>query len=124
MRSSIRTKRKISNPKATGALLLSSATLGLAMSNAPAWAKNVGPTNCGALAGFVISQAGKQLNNSPIAPPGVSISSTTPVSAAIQPASGPNLAYCKVVFQLEPAITIQVGLPLNSVDGGTGSTVV
>jgi Tannase and feruloyl esterase len=118
MRSSIRTKRKI--PKATEALLLSSTALGLAMSNAPAWAKNAGPINCSALAGFVISQAGKQLNNTPIAPPGVTITSTTPVTAAIQPASAPNLAYCKVVFQLEPAITIQVGLPLNSVDGGTG----
>jgi hypothetical protein len=49
-----------------------------------------------------------------------------PVSAGIvpaapaTPASPASLAYCQVTFQLQPAITIEVGLPLNAADGGTG----
>jgi hypothetical protein len=85
-----------------------------------AMAKEQQPMNCAALAGFVTTKAGAALNTKPIAPLGISISSATPVTAAIVPAAAPNLAYCQVVFQLEPAITIEVGLPLNTADGGTG----
>jgi hypothetical protein len=79
------------------------------------------PTNCAALAAFVTQRAGNQLNKNPVNPgPTTSISSATPVTAAVVPASEANQAYCEVVFQLEPAITIEIGLPLNTADGGTG----
>jgi hypothetical protein len=46
------------------------------------------------------------------------------VTSAIVPASGPNVAHCRVdlLFGESPQqnINIRVGLPLNSVDGGTG----
>ncbi len=46
------------------------------------------------------------------------------VSAAIVPASGPNKPYCQVnvLYGTSPEqnINIRIGLPLNSVDGGTG----
>jgi feruloyl esterase len=78
------------------------------------------PLRCSALADYVQKAAEERLNLNPIAPNGTAIRSGTPVTAAVQPLSGSNLAYCEVVFQLEPAITIRVGLPLNSADGGTG----
>jgi hypothetical protein len=88
--------------------------------------------NCASLAGLVEHVAGFALNKNPIAPPGLTLppgqtlSAATPVSAGIVPAAaaiaplGASLAYCQVTFQLEPAITIEVGLPLNAADGGTG----
>jgi len=78
------------------------------------------PLSCSALAAVVVKEAGESLNNNPIAPAGIAITSATPVIAAIAPASAPHLAYCQVVFQLTPAITIRVGLPLNAPDGGQG----
>ncbi len=46
------------------------------------------------------------------------------VTSSIIPASGPNVAYCQVNLTYgkspEQNINIRVGLPLNSVDGGTG----
>jgi len=46
------------------------------------------------------------------------------VKSAIIPAGGPNVSYCQVdiLYSSTPAqnINIRVGLPLNSVDGGTG----
>ena len=46
------------------------------------------------------------------------------VTSAIQPASGSTPAYCRVdiLYGTNPDqnINIRVGLPLNSVDGGTG----
>ena len=44
------------------------------------------PMSCAALAAFVTKQAGNQLNENPINPGGTSISSATPVTAAIVPA--------------------------------------
>jgi hypothetical protein len=45
-------------------------------------------------------------------------------SSAIQPASGPNVAYCRVAFlygtKPEQNINIAVGLPLSVADGGSG----
>jgi len=82
------------------------------------------PMNCSALAAFVKQEAGSSLNLNPFAPlpvaPQTSITAAQPVIAQIVPAASNNLAYCSVAFQLNPAITIQVGLPLNSLDGGTG----
>jgi hypothetical protein len=78
-------------------------------------------TPCYELARVVQMQAGAQLNLQPISPQaGINISAGTPVTATIVPASGTDLSYCQVVFQLLPAITIEVGLPLNTSDGGTG----
>jgi hypothetical protein len=88
---------------------------------APAMAAQAQPIKCSALAAFVAQEAHSRLNTNPINPGSTtSLSSATPVTAAIVPASGSDLPYCQVVFQLEPAITIQVGLPLNTADGGTG----
>ena len=46
------------------------------------------------------------------------------VTSAIQAASGPNVAYCRVSVlygnSVNENINIVVGLPLNSLDGGTG----
>ncbi|HEU0199113.1 MAG TPA: tannase/feruloyl esterase family alpha/beta hydrolase [Burkholderiaceae bacterium] len=46
------------------------------------------------------------------------------VTSAIIPASGPNLSYCQVdvLYGTSPEqnINVRVGLPLNSLDGGTG----
>jgi hypothetical protein len=79
------------------------------------------PVTCTALAAFVKNEAGSHLNKSPISPntTNFTINSTTPVMAVVHPAAGNNLAYCEVVFQLEPFITIEVGLPLNAVDTTT-----
>lgn len=77
--------------------------------------------HCFDLAAVVQKQAGKNLNQKPISPQtGINISPGTPVTATVVPASGNDLAYCQVVFQLLPAITIEVGLPLNELDGGQG----
>jgi hypothetical protein len=80
------------------------------------------PVNCTALAAYVKKEAATHLNKNPINPntTNFTISSSTPVTSKIIPASGPNLSYCQVVFQLEPFMTIEVGLPLNSADSGTG----
>jgi hypothetical protein len=78
------------------------------------------PVTCTDLAAFVMKTP-SSLNKSPISPSGsFTISSSTPVTSKIIPAAGPNLSYCQVVFQLEPFITIEVGLPLNSADNGPG----
>ena len=104
---------------------LSTALVGLlALAADPAAAKDrphsKQPLTCTALAGVVMKEAGRSLNKNPIAPSGFTISSATPVTAAVVPASGSHLPYCQVVFQLDTAITIQVGLPLNVLDGGQG----
>src|SRR5271169_6293839 len=108
------TKSKARSSVALAAALLGSVALGPLLFAAPA--KAATPMNCSALAAFVTSQAKKNLNKAPVAPSGTTISSATPVTAVIKPASGSNLAYCQVVFQLDPAITIEVGLPLNTAD--------
>ena len=68
---------------------------------------NAAPIGCSAVAGTV---SGK---------PGVKS-----VTSALQPASGSNVAYCKVSIlygnSANENINIVVGLPLNSTDGGTG----
>ena len=113
----------LSNVRALGAASAVLISSGLFVTATPAWAKPPAPEpmNCSALAAFVTQQAGKQLNTNPVNPGATtSISSATPVTAEIVPAGSGNLAYCQVVFQLEPAITIEVGLPLNTLDGGTG----
>jgi pimeloyl-ACP methyl ester carboxylesterase len=76
---------------------------------------------CTDLAAFVQKEAGSHLNKNPISPntTSITISSTTPVTSKIIPAVGNTLSYCQVVFQLEPFMTIEVGLPLNSVDTTT-----
>jgi pimeloyl-ACP methyl ester carboxylesterase len=80
------------------------------------------PVGCTALAAFVKKEAATHLNLKPISPGGsFTINSTTPVTSKVIAASGPNLSYCQVVFQLEPFMTIEVGLPLNTVDSGTGA---
>jgi Tannase and feruloyl esterase len=105
----------------TIACLLTALVCLLAVGADPAAAKNSNPLpTCSALAGVVVKEAGKRLNKTPIAPAGFTISSATPVTATVIPASAPHLTYCQVVFQLNPAITIQVGLPLNPTDGGVG----
>jgi hypothetical protein len=88
--------------------------------------------NCASLAAVVAREAGPTLNKNPIAPPGLTLppgqalSASSPISAGIVPAaaataeSAASLAYCQVTFQLQPAITIEVGLPLSAADGGTG----
>jgi pimeloyl-ACP methyl ester carboxylesterase len=79
------------------------------------------PVTCTALAAFVTKEAGSHLNKSPIGPAGTTITSMTPVTAQIIPATTggrPSLSYCQVVFQLEPFMTIEVGLPLSMADGG------
>jgi hypothetical protein len=79
------------------------------------------PIHCSGLGAVVTNEAAEVLNRSPVSPQqGVNISAATPVTASIVAAAGQNLAYCQVVFQLKPAITVQVGLPLNPVDGGEG----
>jgi hypothetical protein len=79
------------------------------------------PVQCSALAAYVRAQAGEGLNLNPISPSSsLAISSTTPVTSTVVPAAGTTVSYCQVAFQLEPAITIEVGLPLNAMDGGTG----
>jgi feruloyl esterase len=79
------------------------------------------PMHCADLATFVTDEAGQRLNKNPVSPSSaITISSATPVTAAIVPAAQGTLTYCQVVFQLNPAITIQVGLPLNEFDGGQG----
>jgi hypothetical protein len=88
------------------------------------------PVTCTDLAAFVKTEAATHLNKSPIAPPNnppITISSSTPVTAQIIPASAgeppfipATISYCQVIFQLEPFMTIEVGLPLNSVDNGPG----
>jgi hypothetical protein len=84
------------------------------------------PVACTALAAYVKKEAATHLNLNPINPNATNftISSSTPVTSKIIPASGPNLSYCQVVFQLEPFMTIEVGLPLNSVDGATPASGV
>jgi len=108
----------------TGALL-GSVAAGPIMLAMPASAKavknNQMPISCSNLEAVVTQQAGKRLNTNPIAPSGTTISATTPVTAQVTPAAGSNKAYCQVVFQLDTAITIRVGLPLNPVDFGTGT---
>ncbi|MGB6417548.1 MAG: hypothetical protein WBF50_13250, partial [Pseudolabrys sp.] len=68
---------------------------------------NAAPIGCSAVAGTV---SGK---------PGVKS-----VTSALQPASGSNVAYCKVSIlygnSANENINIVVGLPLNTTDGGTG----
>src|SRR5262249_32279927 len=68
--------------------------------------KTTGPIGCAAVAATVTG-------------PGVKS-----VSSAIQPAAGSNVAYCKVSIlygtSADQNINIFVGLPLNSLDGGTG----
>ena len=68
---------------------------------------NAAPIGCSAVAGTV---SGK---------PGVKS-----VTSALQPASGSNVAYCKVSIlygnSASENINIVVGLPLNTTDGGTG----
>jgi hypothetical protein len=107
------------------AACLSTALVGLlALAADPVAAKDRAhskqPLTCSALAGVVMKEAGRSLNKDPIAPSGFTISSATPVTATVVPASGSHLPYCQVVFQLDTAITIQVGLPLNTLDGGQG----
>jgi hypothetical protein len=76
------------------------------------------PVACSSLAFLVHREA--KLNRNPLDPGGAGITAATPVLANVVPAAGPNPAYCRVVFQLKPYKTIQVGLPLNTVDGGSG----
>ncbi|MBR1175250.1 tannase/feruloyl esterase family alpha/beta hydrolase [Bradyrhizobium sp. KB893862 SZCCT0404] len=98
--------------------LLSSVAL-LPMQLTPAAA--VTPMSCTSLAAYVTQQAGEALNPNPISPSSsITISSATPVTAKVIAAAQGNLSYCQVVFQIAPAITIQVGLPLNQTDGGSG----
>src|ERR1700722_6714566 len=73
------------------------------------------PVACTALAEYVMKTS-TSLNKNPISPSGsFTISATTPVTAVVKPAAGNTLSYCQVVFQLEPFMTIEVGLPLNTV---------
>lgn len=127
---------------ATAAIsLLSSVALGPLMLASPtAAAVQPNGLNCTALAQIVINGAGNKLNpknNSPVVNPssGTSIAtfqgfnSANPVLARIISGTGTAAAYCQVVFQLNSgpnvgdAMTIEVGLPLNANDGGTGTGV-
>jgi Tannase and feruloyl esterase len=114
------TKSNARRLAATVAVLLISVVAGPLVLAKPTSAKQA-RMNCSALVAFVTKEAGEELNTNPINPgPSTSISSATPVTASVISASGGDLAYCQVVFQLEPAITIEIGLPLNTADGGTG----
>jgi Tannase and feruloyl esterase len=114
-------KRSLRDSAVSAAVLLSSIAVVPFVVASPASAWEHAPMHCSSLAAFVAQQAGKQLNKNPVNPgASTSISAATPVTAAIIPASSPDLSYCQVVFQLEPAMTIEVGLPLNTADGGTG----
>ena len=108
--------------RAIAAGLLSSVALGPLLGATPAAAAWGKPVSCASLATYVAQQPG--VNQTPVDPGGTGlapISSSNPVQTAIVPAANGNLSYCQVVFQLNPAITINVGLPLNTVDAGTGA---
>ena len=115
--------------------LLSSVALGPLLLVTPA-AAAVQPNgvNCSALAQIVKNGAGNKLNpnnNSPVVSPSTSsfpgFNSANPVLARIINGTNSAAAYCQVVFQLNSgpnlgdAMTIEVGLPLNTLDGGTGT---
>jgi Tannase and feruloyl esterase len=124
--------------------LLCSVALGPFALPVPANARPPQPIQCSALAAWVQKEAGSALNLIPFtpvpgsgaavpggsmgggsnggAPNGQTLSAANPVIAAVVPAKAPDLSYCAVVFQIKPAITIEIGLPLNTVDGGTGGT--
>jgi len=92
--------------KFTGVLVLTIMTMGVVL---PAWADT--PQPCATLA---TNPASGIAGNPDIKSAG----------SAIVPASGPDVAYCKVQLlygtKANQNINIVVGLPLNSVDGGTG----
>ena len=117
--------------------LLSSVALGPLVLATPA-AAAVQPTgvNCTALAQIVKNGAGNKLNpnnNTPVVNPSSTtsfqISNNNPVTAKIINGTNSAAAYCQVVFQLNSgpsendAMTIEIGLPLNALDGGTGTGV-
>jgi tannase/feruloyl esterase len=115
-------KRSLRDSAVSAAVLLSCVAGGsfVIASPAAAW-ENPKPVSCASLAAYMAKQPG--INLTPIDPGGTGlppITSSTPIQAAIVPAAGSTLSYCQVVFQLNPAITINVGLPLNTVDGATG----
>src|ERR1700722_11896105 len=126
---------------AAAAGLLSSVALGPLMLVTPA-AASVQPNgiNCAALVQIVINGAGNKLkpkNNSPVVNPAAGTSTATfqgfnsanPVLARIISGTNTAAAYCQVVFQLNSgpnvgdAMTIEVVLPLNTLDGGAGTGV-
>ena len=114
------------------AFFLCSVAIGPFFLNSPARAdgdkhKRAQPLSCSALAAYVQKEAGEGLNLNPITPvdrfdntTNFEISSATPVTSNVIPAAGSDASYCQVVFQLKPFITIEIGLPLNAVDGGGG----
>ena len=108
--------------RALAAGLLSAIALGSFATATPAAAGASGAANCASLAAWVAQQPG--INKAPVDPgePGSRlITAAKPVQAATVTAAEGNLPYCQVVFQLSPAITINVGLPLNRADGGNGA---
>ena len=108
--------------RALAAGLLSAIALGSFATATPAAAGASGAANCASLAAWVAQQPG--INKAPVDPGGTGlppITAAKPVQAATVPAAEGNLPYCQVVFQLSPAITINVGLPLNRADGGNGA---
>jgi len=121
--------------RSAAAGLLSSVALGpLILATPAAAAVQPNGVNCTALAQIVINGAGNKLNpknNSPVVSPSGSftISNNNPVTANIINGTNRAAAYCQVVFQLNSgpnendAMTIEVGLPLNPLDGGTGTGV-
>jgi hypothetical protein len=112
----------ISYCRAIAAGLLSSVALVPFVTATPAAAGANNAVSCASLAAWVAHQPG--INKTPVDPGGTGlppITAATPVQAATVPAADGNLAYCQVVFQLTPAITINVGLPLNRTDGGNGA---
>ena len=117
---------------------MSSVALGPLMLVTPA-AAAVQPNgvNCAALVQIVKNGAGNKLNpnnNSPVVNPSTTtafpgFNSANPVLARIINGTNSAAAYCQIVFQLNSgpnvgdAMTIEVGLPLNALDGGTGTGV-
>ena len=123
---------------AAAAGLLSSVALGpLMLATTAAAAVQPNGLNCTALAQIVKNGAGNKLNqgvgvgnNVNVVNPNTNtfqISNNNPVTAKIINGTNTAAAYCQVVFQLNSgpnendAMTIEVGLPLNTLDGGTGT---
>ena len=115
--------RRTTFGRAIAAGLLSSVAVGPFLAATPAAGTPApSPVACTALAAFVKKTAGATLNLAPVSPNAGSqpINAATPVISRIIAAAGPNFSYCQVIFQINPAMTIEVGLPLNSTDAGTG----
>jgi hypothetical protein len=87
----------------TRSIALIGGVVGSLLAMTPATA---GATRCQALAAMALGESdGKVIQ----------------ATSAIQPANGPDRAYCLVNLEVKPSVNIAVGLPLNAADGGSGA---